>query len=894
MKPLRHLTVEPTLPQNLELLRELALNLWWTWDREALTLFRHLDAELWEKTYHNPVAMLGQISQKQLEAASENDAFLARLEVIHKKFKAYLTAPSWFETHFSKAGISIDERQGGEVPDIKIAYFSMEYGLTECMRLYSGGLGVLAGDHLKSTSYLGLPFVSVGLLYQHGYFQQRLSADGWQLAAYPKNDFYNMPIQPAFSEDGSPLLVEIDYPEGKAFAKVWHAQVGRVPLYLLDTNISENRNDDLRNITDYLYGGDEQMRIKQEILLGIGGYRALAGLGIRPTVCHMNEGHAAFLAIERMRQLMAETGIRFEEALEVTKAGNIFTTHTPVAAGIDWFPPDMVNYYLGGYYGALGVSETTFLGLGRANPADTTSEFSPALLALRLSSMCNGVSQRHACVARDMWKGLWPGLPAHEVPIAAITNGIHTRSWVSEDMQGLFDRYLGPQWIVDLTNQEVWTQIEQIPDTELWRTHERRRERLIAFARQRQAQKRRAGASGASNSSQNHYSAKAQTLDSAALTIGFARRFATYKRATLLFQDVERLDKILNNPERPVQLIFAGKAHPHDYEGKLLIQRICRIAAEPRFHHKIVFIENYDICVGRYLVEGVDVWLNNPLPPNEASGTSGMKAAANGVLNLSIADGWWAEAAELGGGWTIETSPVPDDATSVDKAHATAIYELLENEIVPLFYQRHRVDDIPYEWVVRMKHAMQNLAPVFNTKRMVSEYAEQLYFPAHRHWQHLNQEGAKRGIALAHWKSHIRNHWDSVRIEEIETASEARCSEKGMDASSEAREDSPAHSARTALGVLESIKVQAVVYAEALFPHELAAQIYYGVLDAAGEIHNGKSTPMRYQGELGGGAYLFEGTLGFQETGLHGYTLRVFPYHEDLQSLSELGLVTWA
>ena len=875
MKPLRQLTVVPTLPPNLEPLRELALNLWWTWDREALDLFRHLDAGLWEKTYHNPVAMLGQISQEQLDAASKNSMFLARLEVIRRKFKEYHETSSWFETNHN------DE----PLHNLQIAYFSMEYGLTECMPLYSGGLGVLAGDHLKSTSYLGLPFVGVGLLYQHGYFRQTLTADGWQMADYPTNDFYNMPIQPEKRLDGSPLLIEVSYPEGTVCAKVWRAQVGRVRLYLLDTNIPENESEELRNITDYLYGGDERLRIKQEILLGIGGYRALAALGIQPTVCHMNEGHAAFLTIERIRQLMQDTGIRFEEACEATKAGNIFTTHTPVPAGIDWFPPDLVNYYCSHYYDELGVSAETFLGLGRANPTNTNSEFSPALLAIRLSAMRNGVSQLHGHVSREMWKNLWQGIPVHEIPITAITNGIHTRSWVSNDMQSLFDRYLGPHWIVELTNQAVWTQISRIPDPELWRIHERRRERLITFARQRQEQKQALGGTLGRNPqahlanfshTQETERSALKVLNSAALTIGFARRFATYKRAALLFQDVDRLDKILNHPERPVQLIFAGKAHPHDYEGKLLIQRIARIAAEPRFYHKILFIENYDICVGRYLVEGVDVWLNNPLRPNEASGTSGMKAAANGALNLSIADGWWAEAHHLGGGWTIDTEPISEDAKSNDKTHANAIYDLLEKEIVPLFYERNPVDDVPYEWVARMKTAMQNLAPIFNTKRMVTEYAEQLYFPTHRRWLQLNENAAKRSIALAHWKAHIRDHWGNLRIAE-KSSNETSAAVQNLE-----------------LGVGESTRVEAVVHTDVLFPHELAVQIYHGVLDATGEIHNGKVSLMEYQKDLGGGAYLFEGVLTLKEAGLHGYTVRALPYHEDLESLSELGLVTWA
>ncbi len=875
MKPLRQLTVVPTLPPNLEPLRELALNLWWTWDREALDLFRHLDVGLWEKTYHNPVAMLGQISQEQLDEASKNSMFLARFEVIQRKFKEYHQTSSWFETNYNDATLDT----------LKIAYFSMEYGLTECMPLYSGGLGVLAGDHLKSTSYLGLPFVSVGLLYQHGYFRQTLTADGWQMADYPANDFYNMPTQPEKRADGSPLLIKVSYPEGTAFVKVWRAQVGRVPLYLLDTNIPENQSEELRNITDYLYGGDERLRVKQEILLGIGGYRALTELGIQPTVCHMNEGHAAFLTIERIRQLMRNTDIRFEDACEATKAGNIFTTHTPVPAGIDWFPPDLVNYYFSNYYDELGVSAETFLGLGRANPGTTSSEFSPALLALRLSAMRNGVSQLHGNVSRDMWKYLWQGVPVHEIPIRAITNGIHTRSWVSDDMQDLFTRYLGPHWIVELTNQAVWTQISNIPDPELWRIHERRRERLITFARQRQEQKQtligNLGRSAQadltkSNRIKETDSTAVKALNSAALTIGFARRFATYKRATLLFQDVNRLDKILNHPERPVQLIFAGKAHPHDYGGKLLIQRIARIAAEPRFYHKIVFIEDYDICVGRYLVEGVDVWLNNPIRPNEASGTSGMKAAANGALNLSIADGWWAEANDLGGGWTIHTGTASDDAESNDEVHANAIYELLEKEIVPLFYERSVVDDVPYKWVARMKTAMQNLTPIFNTKRMVTEYAEQLYFPTHQRWLKLNENEAKRSIALARWKRHIQEHWRNLWIEE-KSANVTSATVQNLE-----------------LGVGESTTVQAVVHTDVLFPHELAVQIYHGVLDTAGEIHNGNATLMEYKADLGDGAYLFEGTLTLKQTGLHGYTVRALPYHEDLESLTELGLITWA
>ena len=699
------------------------------------------------------------------------------------------------------------------------------------------------------------------------------------MADYPSNDFYNMPIQPQHKTDGSPLLVEIDYPEGKAYVKVWRAHVGRIPLYLLDTNIPENEESGLRDITDYLYGGDERMRIKQEILLGIGGYRVLNALNIQPTVCHINEGHAAFLTLERIRQFMAGTDIGFDEAREATTAGNIFTTHTPVPAGIDWFPPDLVKHYFRNYINTLDISEEKFLGLGRKNPSDNSSEFSPALVALRLSTMANGVSQSHARVSRSMWKGLWNKIPDHEVPIKAITNGIHTRSWVSEDMQSLFDRYLGPKWIVDLTNQDVWTQISQIPDTELWRTHERRRERLIAFAQQRQVKKRHKSfdQSITSNKSYEMHETSTTKLNSAALTIGFARRFATYKRATLIFNDRDRLAKILNDPDRPVQLIFSGKAHPHDHEGKVFIQQIYKISEEQRFKNKILFIENYDICVGRYLVEGVDVWLNTPLPPNEASGTSGMKAAANGALNLSMTDGWWAEAKHLGGGWTIEATSESDDPKSIDKAHANAIYDLLENEVVPLFYERDAIDDIPYGWVAKMKIAMQNLAPVFNTKRMVSEYAERLYFPAHKRWLNLNKDNTRRGIAFANWKANIQKHWRNLRIEEYFEKTQKDSVQQKI----------------SSLSVGESVSIKAVVHTDALFPNELAVQIYHGVLDATGEIHNGSATPMDYIEDLGGGKFIFEGKLTLNQTGLHGYTLRVLPYHEDLQSVFDLGLIKW-
>ena len=853
MKPLREFTVVPRLPEKLESLREIAQNLWWSWDHEAISLFRRLDSELWETAYHNPIYMLGLLAQERLEAAAKDEAFLAHLDVVYRKFKAYMSTASWFEINHSD----------GDVKDIRIAYFSAEFGLTECMPLYSGGLGVLAGDYLKAPNYLGLPLVGVGLLYQHGYFRQQLTADGVQKESYPLNDFHNMPIQLERRADGSPVVITVDYPEGKAHAQIWRAQISRTPLYLLDTNLAENTEPTLRDITDYLYGGDVGTRMRQEILLGVGGYHALIELGIRPTVCHMNEGHSAFLAIERIRHLMEEENLSFDEARETTVAGNIFTTHTPVHAGMDVFPPDLIDSYLSRYYDALGISRDEFLALGRDH-GPPENGFSMAVLALRLSVYCNGVSHIHGGVSRNMWKNLWPGLPEAEVPIQSITNGIHIRSWVSNDMQSLFDRYLGPLWMQSLSDQSVWTQVDRIPETELWRTHERRRERLVTFARQRLKQQlTRVGASSA------EVRTVEDILNPEALTIGFARRFTSYKRATLLFQDLDRLAQILNHPIYPVQIIFAGKAHPHDDEGKLLIQRICEVASEERFRYQIVFIEDYDMCVARNMVQGVDVWLNTPLPPLEASGTSGMKAAANGVLNFSILDGWWAEGCQFGGGWTIGNAGMYEDQEYQNEGDADAIYHLLEQEIIPMFYDRGR-DAIPHQWVDQMKMAMRSLSPRFNTNRMVSEYANRFYFPAHRRWKRLNQNGVECGKALGHWKSHVRRNWSEIRIECVEDdAAGTFAIDKDL-----------------------SIKVQ--IHLGSLSPNEVSVQIYHGLLDEAGEISCEDAVEMACTAKTGEATHLFAGTISSHQTGLHGYTLRVLPQHANLNHPYEPGLIFWA
>jgi glycogen phosphorylase len=642
MKPVHSFNVIPSLPAPLEGLRRLSYNLRWTWDHDLIELFRRMDSDLWEATGHNPVRMLGALDQDQLEQLARDESLLAQLERALEYLDSYLASHStWYRRNF------------GQIEGLQIAYFSAEFGITECLSIFAGGLGILAGDHLKSASNLGVPLIAVGLLYQVGYFSQYLNAAGWQQESYADNDFQNLPLTLEKQPDGRPLTVEVRYDGRPVLAQIWRAQVGRVPLFLLDSNLPENRPEE-RAITSQLYGGDREMRLKQEILLGIGGYRALEALGVQPSVYHMNEGHSAFLSLEWTRQLMARQGLSFPEAREVASAGLVFTGHTPVAAGHDYFAPHLIERYLGQYARSMGLGIREFLALGRQNPQNDAEEFCMTVLALRMSASSNGVSRLHGQVSREMWKGLWPGVPVEEIPIGHITNGIHFRSWISNEMNRLYDRYLGPNWREEQANPKLWLRVDSIPQEELWRTHERRRERLVAFARRRlRAQLMRRGATRPA------VDAADEVLDPSALSISFARRFATYKRATLLLREVDRLARILNQPTRPVQILFAGKAHPRDDAGKALIQQIIKLAQRPEFRRRLVFLEDYDMAVARYLVQGCDVWLNTPLRPLEASGTSGMKALANGALNLSTLDGWWDEAWQIGEsknifvGWAI-------------------------------------------------------------------------------------------------------------------------------------------------------------------------------------------------------------------------------------------------
>jgi len=659
-KMLHKFTVVPSLSKDLAALQRIAYNLWWSWEPDAISLFRRLDPDLWQETRHNPVEMLGILQQTTLEGLKSDEGFMAHLKMVDEKLTDYLREKTWFQRTCN----------GGS--RLKVAYFSMEFGLHESLPIYSGGLGILAGDHLKSASDLGLPLVGVGLLYRQGYFRQYLNNEGWQQEYYPENDFYNLPLTLERDASGAPLEIELEFGNRHFRVHIWRVQVGRVPLYLLDTNLESNSPED-RLITAQLYFGDKEMRIIQEILLGIGGIRALRALGIIPNVCHMNEGHAAFLALERIRLLMEKRGVKFFEAREIVCAGNVFTTHTPVEAGIDHFQAEMLDKYFIRYYKSLGLSREEFLGLGRQNPRNAQETFCMAVLALKLASSANGVSQLHGEVSRKMWKNLWPELPEEQLPLGSITNGVHTRTWMSNHMASLLVRYLGTRWLDDPTDHNVWRRIARIPDAELWRTQQSGRERLVDFARKRlKLQLKQIGATT------KEIAIAEEVLDPEVLTIGFARRFATYKRGTLLMQDLDRLSRILNNPEMPVQIIFAGKAHPQDQEGKELIRQIVQISHQERFRHRIVFIEDYDMEVARHLVQGVDVWLNTPLRPMEASGTSGMKVAFNGGLNMSILDGWWCEGYQKNNGWAIGKGEVYEDIEYQNQVEGRATYDLLE------------------------------------------------------------------------------------------------------------------------------------------------------------------------------------------------------------------------
>jgi starch phosphorylase len=840
----------------VEALRAIAYNLYWSWANDAIELFRRLDRDLWETSGHNPVRMLGAIEQEKLEDAAVNDSFLDHMRRVAERLESYMSGEStWYH-----------RIQRGNGAGARIAYFSAEFGVTECLSIFAGGLGILAGDHLKSASDLGVPLVGVGLLYQQGYFRQHLNQAGWQQESYEENDFHTLPLSPAVDEHANPIVIEVQYPGRRVFAQVWRAQVGRVPLYLLDTNIAGNAPED-RDITDQLYGGDNEMRIKQEIMLGIGGCRALEALGIDPSVFHMNEGHSAFLALERTRRLMQSRGLSFAEARALAAAGLVFTTHTPVDAGHDHFSPELMDRYFGEYARGLGISRDAFLALGRTLPDE--GDFYMTALALRCACRSNGVSKLHGEISRRMWQKLWPQIPVDEVPIGHITNGVHLQSWTSLEMKRLYDRYLGPDWRDQPSNGEVWSRALSIPAEELWRIHEIRRERLVSWARRRVRERRiRRGAP------QFEIDAADEILDPDALTIGFARRFATYKRATLILRDLPRLKKILHDSAHPLQIVYSGKAHPRDDAGKEFIRQILELTRDPDMGRRVVFVEDYDLAVARYLVQGVDVWLNTPARPNEASGTSGMKAAANGALNLSTVDGWWDEVwtnpeMPRGIGWSIGQGETYSDTRYQDQLEADALYDLLEHEVIPTFYDRGS-DRIPRKWIERMKVSIASLGRFVNAQRMVGEYTRRFYIDAHERFRALDAGGAQRARALAAWLQRVEREWPRVRIETVQQI------------------------AGQALPVGASVHACARVHLGALTTDDVAVEIYLGRVSASGDLTEALPKMMTVAADCGNGTYAFQVEAPCTRSGVHGYTVRVRPTHPDLPSAFLPGLIHWA
>ena len=842
--------VIPTLPATLEPLREMTFNLWWTWEPSARRLFRHLDPDLWNRTNHNPVRMLQLSRQARLEELAQDKTFLRELKQVHDAFRNYLVR----QDTYGKTGAGAAIRK-------PVAYFSAEFGFHESIPNYSGGLGILAGDHCKSASDLDLNFVAIGLLYRHGYFKQEIDKDGAQQAISLNQNFHHLPIREV-QQDGANLLVPVRILDREVFAKVWQLQVGRISLFLLDTDTPENNAED-RLITAELYGGDLEMRMRQEIMLGIGGVKALSALGIEPEVFHMNEGHSAFLALERIRLNVVEKKLDFYSALQLVAAANIFTTHTPVPAGNDSFPRDMMRKYFGDFAKELSIPFDEFFSFGQMR-VDRSDPFSMTILALRLSRHANGVSKLHGDVSRSLWKDVWAGVPVHEVPITSITNGIHTKTWMAPEFAALYQKYFG-DWEEHITEPDFWRRVTDIPDAELWDTHQQLKRRLVEFVRER-VRMRRERIGDSPEAIRN----VSQILDPEVLTIGFARRFATYKRGALLFSDKERLKRLLNDTTRPVQFIFAGKAHPRDEGGRALIQEVYKFSREAGFENRVVFLEDYDSYIARRLVQGVDLWLNNPLRPLEASGTSGMKLAPNGGINLSVLDGWWRESYNGNNGWAIGGEIVDGTVEFQSEVDANSLYQLLENQIIPLYYAKPD-GKLPLAWLQLMRESMRTVTPVFNTHRMVKEYTERLYIPAAQSHDGFSRESSQAAAQLSQWKTRIRKDWPQVRIYDVQVGNKDRQN----------------------ILVGESLQVSARVHLGAVDPQHVRVEAYHGEAENGG-IKNPTVTVLNESNKNGDGSYIYQGSVPASESGAYGFSVRVVPTHPHLMQAHELRLITWS
>ncbi len=841
--------VFPTIPEPLSFLETLVRNLWWSWKPDAKDLFRRIDPRLWAESGRNPLVFLTRLSQERLERLAVDDSYLAHLKRV--------------ESHFAERVLSAVDRSSGPYSDGEtVAYFSMEFGIHESLPLFAGGLGVLAGDHLKASSNMGLPLTGIGLLYREGYFRQFLDTDGWQQEEYPQTDLYQLPVERARDQEGNDLRVTVTGPDGPIHADVWKLVVGRIPLYLLDANILQN-GPAVRDITARLYSGETRIRLSQEVLLGIGGMQALAKLGILPKAVHMNEGHSAFSSIERVAQTIERYGVDLKTALEIVPRSTIFTTHTPVAAGHDEFPADLVKPVLKVFAPRLGTTVEEILSWGQPTGTAADGPMSMFVLGLRMAGHCNGVSELHGYVARNMWSHVWPKRAVEEVPISHVTNGIHVSTFISDEFARLFDRYLGPEWYMSSRKPENIRRLEDIYEEDLWRAHEMNRSRLIRFCREQMARQyaRRNAPRAAIEEAES-------VLDPEVLTIAFARRFATYKRAYLLLQDQDRLEALLTNKNFPVQFIFAGKAHPRDNEGKELIQRIVRFARQADIRHRFIFIENYDMAMARYLVQGADVWLNTPRRPFEACGTSGMKAAVNGVLNLSILDGWWCEGYTEEVGWAIGRGEEYPDTAYQDAVEGQALYNILENGVIPTFYERKN-GDAPNRWIRMMKASMKMAMRDFCSLRMVADYQNRFYLPAGRRFDELLADDAGEARQIANQIKRFRSYWSQVQIEP------------------------PVREMRGSYRVGDQLRISTRVKLGELKPEEVVVELYYGLLKSVDSIREGKTETMSMSEDLGGGSYEYSCSITCISAGRYGFTARVTPQGDRRVRTTPL-MVTWA
>ena len=844
--------VNPQLPKRIEKLSEISNNLWWSWNTEFLRLFKMMDRDLWETCEKNPIKFLKLVSQDRLEELAKNNDFLKEYDKLAKQFDDYMTSKNtWFSNNY---------------PDCKkdlIAYFSAEYGLDETIPIYSGGLGILSGDHLKSASDLGIPLVAVGLLYKNGYFHQKINGYGEQETEYNNIELSNLPISPVKDENGFELKIHVKFEKRNVYLKVWQINVGRIKLYLLDSDIEENSPED-REVTLRLYVGDQEMRIKQEIVLGMAGTNLLTRvLGLNPIIFHMNEGHSAFLILELIKNIIKEKQVSFEVAKDIASSKTVFTTHTPVPAGNDIFPIELVEKYFKDFWIRLGLNREQFLKLGMKPCKDLEHGFNMGILALKIAGKKNGVSELHGAVSRELFNDVWPEIAANESPITYVTNGIHTCSWLAPSLKQLYNKYLMPYWQDNIHNDEVWKNIKDIPNSELWKIHQERKEKLLHLVKHCTTDRLRR--SGYSYEEINDITSK---LDPNVLTIGFARRFATYKRATLIFTDIERITQILNNQDRPVQIIFAGKAHPADKEGQDLIKRIHEISMMPQFKGKIFLLENYNIAMSRYLVSGVDIWLNNPRRPMEASGTSGQKASVNGAINFSVLDGWWAEGYNQENGWTIGTNADYSSYEEQDITDSQSIYNTLEEKIIPTYYQKDK-DGISEKWMNIMKNSIISTGGKYSTSRMLVDYTNKLYIPLIKLTKKY-YENVDNVAEFNLWKKNIYTNWKDIKIIQKNNLNNIT-----MDAGN-------------------NIEVRCEVHLPNVDVNNIRVECYYGKILDNGLVENVSIIPMELQNQnQEEKTYEYSTKIELKTGGNYGYTFRVMPQHEMILDSENLNLIKW-